>query len=134
MAITSAPSPTPQSKQRSGAVTFAGVIVVLAGAMNLLDGIVALVNGEYFRVESLLFGDITAWGVFWLFSGVLLLFSGWLILRRSTFGVVYGVTVAGLNALAQLMFLSAYPAWSVAAIVVDGLIIWALTAHIDEFL
>jgi hypothetical protein len=31
------------------------------------------------------------------------------------------------------MFLGAYPAWSIGAIVVDGLILYALTTHMDEF-
>jgi hypothetical protein len=28
---------------------------------------------------------------------------------------------------------SAHPVWAIAAIIVDGLIIWALTTHLDEF-
>ena len=43
-----------------------------------------------------------------------------------------GVFLAGLNALTQLMFLRAYPAWSIAIMVVDGLIIYALIAHAEE--
>ena len=31
------------------------------------------------------------------------------------------------------MFLGVYPAWSIAVMVVDGLIIYALTTHIEEF-
>ena len=125
---------TTTNRTRSGNVTFAGVLLLLAGAFNLLDGIVALVNDDYYRVGELLFGDLTAWGVWWLFTGALLVITGWLILVRRVMGIILGVTLAAANALTQLMFLSAYPAWSIAAIVVDGLIIWALTTRVDDFI
>jgi hypothetical protein len=37
-----------------------------------------------------------------------------------------------LNALAQLVFLSAFPIWASIIIGVDAVIIWALVAHGDE--
>jgi hypothetical protein len=43
------------------------------------------------------------------------------------------VMIAAINAVTQLMWIGAYPAWSIAAMVVDGLIIWALTTRYDEF-
>lgn len=132
MATTSAPSSTPR-RTRSGLVTFAGVMFLIAGAFNLLDGVVALVNEDYYAADELLFGDFTAWGIWWLFSGTLLVATGWLILARRTTGVVLGVCVASINAITQLMFLGVYPGWSIAAMVVDGLIIYALTTRVDEF-
>ena len=47
--------------KRAGMLTFAGVILVIAGSFNLLDGIVALTQDEYFRADELLFGDLSAW-------------------------------------------------------------------------
>jgi hypothetical protein len=132
MATTSSPSSTPR-RTRSGFVTFAGVMLLIAGAFNLLDGVVALVNDDYYAVDELLFGDLTLWGIWWLFAGSLLVMTGWLVLTLRAMGVVLGVAFAGLNALTQLMFIGAYPAWSIAAIVVDGLIIYALTTRVDEF-
>jgi hypothetical protein len=132
MATTSARRSTP-GRTRSGAVTFAGVMLLVTGAFNLLDGVVALVNDDYYRVSQLLFGDFTAWGIWWLFCGAVLVVTGWLVLARRTIGLMLGVAAAGLNAFTQLMFLGAYPAWSIAAMVVDGLIIYALTVHVDDF-
>jgi hypothetical protein len=114
-------------------VTFAGVMFLIAGAFNLLDGIVALVNDDYFVADELLFGDLTAWGVWWLVVGTALTLVGIGILRRMTLSVIFGIGLAAINAVTQLMWLGAYPAWAIAAIVVDGLIIWALTAHIEDF-
>jgi hypothetical protein len=117
----------------SGWVTFAGVMFLLVGAFNLLDGIVALVNDDYFVADELLFGDLTAWGIWWLVVGTAQAVTGLAILRRGTLSWIFGIAIASVNALTQLMWLGAYPAWAIAAIIVDGLIIWALTTRIDEF-
>jgi hypothetical protein len=133
---TTSPSPIPSSTRRparSGLVTFGGIMLLVAGAFNLIDGIVALVNDDYFVADELLFGDLTAWGVWWLVAGAAQVGTGFAILRRSVWGIIFGITIAGVNALTQLMFIGAYPAWSIAAIVVDGLIIYALATRIEEF-
>ena len=126
-------SASPQSAGRGGWVTFAAVLFLLVGAFNVIDGIVALVNDDYFVADELLFGDLAAWGVWFLFVGVAQAVTGWLILARRFSGVMFGIAIAAVNALTQLMWIGAYPAWSIAAMVVDGVIIWALTTHYDEF-
>jgi hypothetical protein len=124
---------THHTPSRSGLVTFAGVMLVIAGAFNLLDGFVALVKDDYYIADELLFGSLSAWGVLWLLVGAMQLFAGYEVMKRKSWGVILGVFLAGVNAITQLMFLGAYPAWSIAILVVDGLIIYALTARTDEF-
>jgi hypothetical protein len=126
-------SPAPSASRRSGTVTFVAVMFVVVGAFNLLDGVVALVNDDYFVADELLFGDLAAWGVWWLVVGAVQAASGLFLLARNTLSVVFAITIAALNAFTQLIWLGTYPAWAIAAIVVDGLIIWALTTHVDEF-
>jgi hypothetical protein len=120
--------------RRSGIATFAGVLLLLAGAFNLLDGIVAITDDTRYSADELLFGSLTAWGIWWLSTGAILLVAGVLVLRRSVWGLVFGVTLAGFNALSQLVNVGAQPGWALAAIVVDGLVIAVLSLHIDEFL
>jgi len=117
---------------RGGFVTFAGVMLLVAGSFNLLDGIVALVNDDYFRADELLFGNLSAWGVWWLIVGAAQVFAGLEILNRKMVGVLFGIALASLNALTQLIFLGVYPAWSIAILVVDGLILYALCARVGE--
>src|SRR3954466_7745980 len=111
MPVISAQDSGPQ-RTHSGFVTFAGVALMLAAGFNLIDGIVALVNDDYYAVDELLFGDLPAWGFWWLFIGALLLVTGWLVLTRRIMGIVMGVTLAGINAITQLLFCRADPAWS----------------------
>jgi hypothetical protein len=119
--------------KRSGMLTFAGVVLVLAGAINLLDGIVALTKDEYFRADQLLFGDLSAWGFWWLFVGLLMLWAGSQVVQRKESGLGLGVGIAGLNIFTQLMFIKAYPGWSISIMVLDLIVIWALCANADEF-
>jgi len=124
---------TPSRPTQTGLVTFAGVMLVIAGTFNLLDGVVALFKDDYYVADELLFGDLTAWGIWWLLVGGLQLFTGLQVMARKTRGIVFGVILASVNALTQLMFLGVYPAWSIAVMVLDGLIIYALTTRVDEF-
>ena len=118
---------------RSGLVTFAGVMFIIAGSFNLLDGIVALVNDDYYVADELLFGDMSAWGIWWLLVGGAMLFTGLMVVARRPGGAVFGICLAAVNALTQLMFVGVYPAWSIAVMIVDVLIIYALTTRFDEF-
>ena len=56
-----------------------------------------------------------------------------LVLRGHVFGQFLGVMVAGLNGFWHFLFIGADPARSIAVMVVDGLIIYALTVHGDSF-
>ena len=119
--------------KRSGMLTFAGVVLVIAGAINLLDGVVALAKDEYFRADELLFGDLSAWGFWWLFVGLLMLWAGFQVVQRKEAGLGLGIGIAGLNLFTQLMFINVHPGWAVSLMVLDLVVIWALCAHADEF-
>ena len=119
--------------KRAGMLTFAGIILVIAGSFNLLDGVVALTTDEYFRGDELLFGDLSAWGFWWLFVGLLLVWAGVQVIGRKESGLGLGIGLAGLNIFTQLMFLNVHPGWAVSIMVLDVIVIWALCAHADEF-
>ena len=44
-----------------GWLAFAGSMILLVGAFNVVDGVVAVTKHEYV-VDDLLFGDLPAWG------------------------------------------------------------------------
>jgi len=45
---------------------------------------------------------------------------------------IVGVLVALVSSVVNLAFMAAYPLWSVIMIVVDVLVIWAITVHGSE--
>jgi hypothetical protein len=123
----------PRGPSRRGIVTFAGLTLIIAGSFNLLDGVVALAKDEHFRGDELLFGDLTGWGIWWLVVGSLQFYAGRQVMKMQETGMMMGIALAGLNAFSQLMFLAVYPSWSIAILVLDLLIIYALATSADDF-
>ena len=115
----------------SGWAAFAGIIMIVLGVFNALDGIVALAKWNGLPASGSLPVTInyTAWGWTWLILGIIIALAGFGILAGQTWARAVGVVVAALNAMAQLAYIPAYPLWSILIILVDILVIYALTAH-----
>jgi hypothetical protein len=112
----------------SGWISFAGIMILLAGIFNVIDGLVALNNSNYF-VNNLVFGDLRSWGWTVLILGAVEILTAALVFSHSAVGAVAGITVALLNAVGQLMFLRTYPFWSVVIIAIDVLVIYGLAVY-----
>jgi lysylphosphatidylglycerol synthetase-like protein (DUF2156 family) len=127
-------APAAPRVKTSGWVIFAGTFALLQATANLLYGIVLLVNDDWFVLTSqgvIRFNTTTA-GVIFLLFAALLLIVGLGIFNGALWARVTGIVGAALGILAQMGFLSIYPAWSWLVIAINGLIIYALTVHGDE--
>ena len=67
-----------------------------------------------------------------LFIGIAQVLLGLGVFARNQFARWGGVTVLGLNSIAQLMFIPAYPFWSLAIFSLDILAIYGLVAYGDR--
>ena len=118
-----------------GWIAFAGVLMMLVGVLHAIQGIVALVNDEYYLVTQrglLITADFTTWGWVHILGGVLLVLAGIGVFAGQVWARSVGVALAFLSVLVNISFLSAYPLWSLIMITVDLLVIWALTVHGHE--
>ena len=122
--------PSPDDRGQNWAA-FAAVMFLVLGSFNLIDGVVALVNDDYFAADELLFGDLSVWGTLFLIVGVVQLLAAFLIFRGSVAGALLGITLATLNAVLVLLSIGAYPIWSIIILVLDGVVIYALTVYGD---
>jgi hypothetical protein len=118
-----------REREGEGWLTFAAVLLLLAGCLNALYGISALVNDDYFAVDELLFGDLSLWGVIYLAFAVAQIAAALLIMSRSVAGALIGIALVGLHAIGVMMSIGAYPVWSVVLLVIDGMIIYGLTVY-----
>ena len=114
-----------------GWAAFAATMVLVVGVFNVIYGLAAIIEDDYFVADELLFGDLSLWGWVHLIIGVLQVMTATLIYAGNDFGAVLGIMFAGFNAIAALLAIGAYPVWSVIILVVDGLIIYALTVYGD---
>jgi hypothetical protein len=124
-------SPHPQP-QHSGIVMFSAVMIVIVGVFNFIDAIAAISRSSYF-VNNTLFAGLTAWGVVFLIIGAIEILVGFGIMRGNQTARWAGVVIVGINAIGQLMFIGAYPVWSVIIMTIDLIIIYALVAHDEAF-
>jgi hypothetical protein len=116
----------------TGWVVFASFMMFLVGAFQAIQGLVALFDdGFYLVTPSNLVVDVNynVWGTVHLIIGVLLLLSGAGVLTGNLAARTVGVILAALSAVANLVFIEAYPFWSIIIITVDVLVIYALTVH-----
>lgn len=114
-----------------GWAAFAATMVLVVGVFNVIYGLAAIIEDDYFVADELLFGNLSLWGWVHLIIGVLQVITATLIYAGNDFGAILGIMFAGFNAIAALLAIGAYPVWSVIILVVDGLIIYALTVYGD---
>jgi hypothetical protein len=121
----------PPSGVAKGFITFAGVMMIMAGGFQSLAGIAALFKDDlYVKTPNYLLQlDTTSWGWIHLLMGLLVLFAGFAVFNGKVWGRTIGVILAVLSALANFAFIPYYPFWSLTIVAVDIFIIWALTAH-----
>jgi hypothetical protein len=128
----------PQYREPSGwtigAVTFAGVMMIVIGIFEAFQGLAAILDDEFFVVtENYVFDlDVTAWGWIHLFLGVLILFGGYSLMAGRTYGRILGLILATLSAVVNFAFVPYYPFWSILMIALCVWVIWALTSRWDE--
>jgi hypothetical protein len=120
----------PKEPAGSGLLMFAVVMMALAGTWAIIEGIAAIANSKVFVANStFVFSDLRTWG--WIVTGlgVLLLFSAFAVFSGSQFARWLGILAAGLNGIGQLLFIQAYPLWSMAMFAADIIIIYALATY-----
>ncbi|MGY1694677.1 hypothetical protein ACI780_07150 [Geodermatophilus sp. SYSU D00814] len=116
----------------TGWVVFASVMMLMLGAFQAIEGLVAIFDDGFYAVtESRLVVDVdyTVWGWTHLLLGVLLVICGVGVLSGNVAARAVGVVLAGLSALVNLAFIAAYPVWSILVITIDVLVIYALIVH-----
>jgi hypothetical protein len=115
----------------TGWISFAGVMMIIGGGLNLFYGIVAAVNDEWvvFTNRSNVYLDISEWGWVHIIMGAIVLLAGIGVFSGNILARIVGVIVASISLIVNFFFIPVYPLWSLTVIVLDVLVIWALTAH-----
>ena len=113
-----------------GWVLFAGTILALLGVVNLIDGIAAVSNSTFFVGDAkLVLSDLNTWGWVLIVMAAVQLLAALGVWARTPGVRWLGVGIAGLNAIAQLIVMPAYPFWSLCLFTLDILVIYGLIAH-----
>ena len=119
---------------RSGALLFAFLMFIAAGAFQLLEGIAALARGSFFVVTSsyVYRVDVTVWGWIHVALGIIFLAVGAWVLGGSVPARYVAMGMAVLSSVAHFLFIPYQPIWSVLVITVNVIVIWALAGRFEQ--
>lgn len=114
-----------------GLIVFASVMMLVVGAFQVLVGIAALFEDDFYvTTANYVFEfNITAWGWIHLLLGIFLLFAGFAVLSGKLWGRIIGISIVAVSAVANFAFIPYYPFWSMLIIALDVSVIWALAVH-----
>ena len=115
-----------------GWIIFGGITMIMLGAFQIIEGLVAVFNDRYYLVGAnnlLVHVDYTTWGWTHFGIGCAVLVIGFGVMTGSMWARIAGIAVAVVSAIVNLAFLAAYPIWGVLIIALDILVIYALAVH-----
>lgn len=107
----------------------AAILLLTVGVLSILQGISAIAKDELFvvGVDYVYKLDTTAWGWIHIILGAILVICALGLMTGTTWGRVAAVTIAALSIIANFLWLPYYPAWSILVIVLNVVVIWAVT-------
>jgi hypothetical protein len=115
-----------------GWIMFAGIMLMIAGVLNVIYGIAAIDNSKFFvhtTETQYIISSLNTWGWITLILGALQIVAAFSIWAGGEFGRWFGIGIAGLSAIGALLAIPAYPFWSLAVFAIDILIIYGLAAY-----
>jgi hypothetical protein len=133
--MTNSQRTAPRSTGWTGWLFFAAAMMMLNGVVWVIQGLMALVNDDYFHVTAsgvALSVNYTVWGFVHLLLGIGFFASGIGVLSGNRAARAVGIVFAGVNALVAMLFLEAAPGLGIIVIATDILVIFALAVHGSE--
>jgi hypothetical protein len=127
-------SPRPLRATTSGWVVFAAVTVFVSSLTNFMWALTLLLNSDWVVItpEAILRFNLRTAGIIYLLFGILQVCVAGAILTGQLWARLLGILGASLNLMANMAFMSLYPAWAWLGVLVNGLVVYGLTVHGDE--
>lgn len=121
----------------AGWIGFAAIVMLGVGAVDFFEGRVAIIRKQYYVLgaEQVIVFNVTTWGWLILIWGIVLFLAGLALWSGAGWARWFTVVVASINVLGQLGFLgsSAYPLWTLVAIGLNIVVIYALTVRWEGY-
>jgi hypothetical protein len=113
-----------------GLVTFAGIMLMIAAVLNMLYGIAAIDQANFFTQNArYVFGDLNMWGWFVVSLGVIQFFAALAIWRGASWARWFGVACASANAILQMLWLPSSHVLGLTIMTLDIIAIYGLVAY-----
>jgi hypothetical protein len=114
----------------TGWIAFAGMLMILIGAIDVFQGLIAIIRDQYYTVtpNQIIVFDLTTWGWITLLWGIVIALAGFGLLSGAGWARWLTIVAASLNIIGQLGFVgsSAYPLWALTGITLTLVVLYAL--------
>ncbi len=119
----------PDSGWALGGIVFAATMMVLIGGFQIIAGLVAIIDDDFYVVGANYTYDLdtSAWGWVHLIIGIVVLLGGFGLLQRKLWAAALAIGLAMLSAIANFFFIPYYPFWAILLIAMNIFVIWAIT-------
>jgi hypothetical protein len=118
-------------EEGTGWITFAAIVLAVAGVMRILDGIWAIRADERVPIlkDQFLGDQLNRYGWLYLLVGIVLLLSAFALAQRSQLARWVGIVAGAILAISATGWLPFAPVWSLVYILIGMLVIYGLAAH-----
>jgi hypothetical protein len=120
----------------SGWIGFAGVFMIVIGALDFFEGLIAVIRGQYYVLtpNQIIVFDLKTWGWLTLIWGVVLALVGLALLGGAGWARWFAIVVGCLNFIVQLGFVggSQYPLWTLTGLALTAIVLYALIVHWED--
>ncbi len=115
-------------EQGSGWIGFAGIMLIIVGALDIVNGLWAL-DHKVDNPALLYEGKLETWGWILLIWGIILVLSGFLVFSRNQFGRWIGIIAASISMIVNMMLVFVYPFSSLIVVFLAGMVLYALVVY-----
>jgi hypothetical protein len=120
------------SRAGKGWIIFAGIMLVMVGTMNILDGVWAI-RAQDTALDTIFFkNNLEAWGWFYLILGIVIFAAGVGVFRRSRWAIAVGVAVAAIGAVLNMFWIFQYPVETLVLVGLQVLVLYGLIMYGEE--
>ena len=120
----------------TGWISFAGIFMIVVGALDFFEGLIAVIRGQYYVLtpNEIIVFDLKTWGWVTLIWGIVLALSGLALLGGAGWARWFAIVVGCLNFIVQLGFVGSaqYPLWALAVLTLTVIVLYGLIVHWDE--
>ncbi|HET9288853.1 MAG TPA: hypothetical protein VFO26_14965 [Gaiella sp.] len=120
----------------AGWIGFAGILMVLLGGLSVFEGLIALLEDNYYVVtpSGYLLFDITAWGWIMLIWGLILALVGLALLGGASWARWVAILLVSINVFSQLGFLGNTndTVWLLITLTLNIIVLYALIVRWHE--
>jgi hypothetical protein len=115
----------------SGWIAFAGIMLIIVGALDIVNGLWALdhKNSAGPVASQLMYANLETWGWIMLIWGIIVVIAGFLVFGRNQFGRWIGIIAAAIAMIVNMTWIVAFPLASLAVVFLSALVLYALIVY-----